>query len=107
MPHEVGLRLQANLGSFYYIDSILLTPQQNNHLLMLANCWMKLPQVIDIYIIFENKLNTANDGICDISCAFQVSSAVLPTYVYSLSRPKKIRPKADFFTASWPLSREP
>ncbi|EKU29017.1 hypothetical protein ACVTTK_08890 [Alcaligenes nematophilus] len=96
MPHGVGLRLQANLGSFYYIDSILLTPQQNNHLLMLANCWMKLPQVIDIYIIFENKLNTANDGICDISCAFQVSSAVLPTYVCSLSRPKKNPPEGGF-----------
>ncbi|CAJ0888145.1 protein of unknown function [Alcaligenes faecalis subsp. faecalis] len=52
MPHEVGLHLQANLGSFYYIDSVPLAPQQNNHLLMLANSWMKLPQVIDIYIIF-------------------------------------------------------
>ncbi len=52
MPHEVGLRLQANLGSFYYIDSVPLAPQQNNHLLMLANSWMKLLQVIDIYIIF-------------------------------------------------------
>jgi hypothetical protein len=69
----VGLRLQANLGSFYYIDSVPLAPQQNNHLLMLANSWMKLPQVIDIYIIFGNKLSTFNDGICDISCAFQVS----------------------------------
>jgi len=48
----VGLHLQANLGSFYYIDSVPLAPQQNNHLLMLANSWMKLLQVIDIYIIF-------------------------------------------------------
>lgn len=87
MPHGVGLRLQANLGSFYYIDSILLTPQQNNHLLMLANCWMKLPQVIDIYIIFENKLNTDNDGICDISCAFQVSRGSARTGVTNVFLP--------------------
>jgi hypothetical protein len=69
----VGLRLQANLGSFYYIDSLPLAPQQNNHLLMLANGWIKLLQVIDIYIIFLNKLNTGNDEVCAISCAFQVS----------------------------------